>query len=91
MKRCALSKRGSSSGPGVFTLILRVKIKLFTVNIFGGAKLFTVGCGEWFLRLSLPPMNNFGATIRDAGQKGWTGGWRNRSAELHSAFPQESR
>jgi hypothetical protein len=29
----------------------------------GGAKLFTVGCGEWFLRLSLPPMNNFGGTI----------------------------
>jgi hypothetical protein len=47
----------------VFTWIVRVKVKLFTVNFLGGAKLFTVGCGEWFLRLSLPPMNNFGGTI----------------------------
>jgi len=37
---------------------------LFTVNLFGGAKLFTVGCGEESLRLSLQTMNNFGATIR---------------------------
>jgi hypothetical protein len=43
---------------------MRVKVKLFTVNFLGGAKLFTVGCGEWFLRLPLPPMNNFGGTIR---------------------------
>jgi hypothetical protein len=48
----------------VFTLILRVKVKLFTFNFWGGAKLFTVGCGEWFLRLPAPPMNNFGGTIR---------------------------
>src|SRR5205085_12213368 len=28
------------------------------------AKLFTVGCGESWRRLSSPPMNNFGPTIR---------------------------
>jgi hypothetical protein len=49
----------------VFTLILRVKVKLFTFNFWGGAKLFTVGCGEWFLRLPAPPMNNFVGTIRE--------------------------
>jgi hypothetical protein len=53
----------------VFTWIVRVKVKLFTVNFLGGAKLFTVGCGEWFLRLSLPPMNNFGGTIRKPRQR----------------------
>jgi hypothetical protein len=53
----------------VFTWIVRVKVKLFTVNFLGGAKLFTVGCGEWFLRLSLPPMNNFGGTIRQQRQR----------------------
>jgi hypothetical protein len=47
-----------------------VKVKLFTVNFLGGAKLFTVGCGEWFLRLSLPPMNNFGGTIRKRKRRG---------------------
>jgi len=44
--------------------MLRVKVELFTVIFLGGAKLFTVGCGEWFRGLSLPPMNNFGGTIR---------------------------
>ncbi|HZM06304.1 MAG TPA: hypothetical protein VFC44_25165, partial [Candidatus Saccharimonadales bacterium] len=54
------------------TWILRVKITLFTVNLFGGAKLFTVGCGEESLRLSLQTMNNFGATIRQKhGAKIW--------------------
>jgi hypothetical protein len=32
----------------VFTWILRVKVELFTAIFFGGAKLFTIGCGEWF-------------------------------------------
>jgi hypothetical protein len=50
----------------VFTWIVRVKVELFTANFLGGAKLFTVGCGEWFRRLPLPPMNNFGGTIRAA-------------------------
>ena len=48
----------------MFTWILPVKVELFTVIFSGGAKLFTVGSGEWFQRLSLPPMNNFGGTIR---------------------------
>jgi hypothetical protein len=30
----------------VFTLNVWVKVELFTVNFFGGAKLFTVGCGK---------------------------------------------
>jgi hypothetical protein len=41
-----------------------VKVELFTVIFFVGAKLFTVSGGEWFQGLSLPPMNNFGGTIR---------------------------
>jgi hypothetical protein len=51
----------------VFTLILPVKVELFKVMFLGGAKLFTVGCGECFRGLSLPPMNNFGGTIRFLG------------------------
>jgi len=64
VKRRTFRAQHSSSGPGVFTWIVRVKVKLFTVNFLSAAKLFTVSCGEWFLRLSLPPMNNFGGTIR---------------------------
>ena len=48
----------------MFTLILQMKAELFTIIFSAGAKLFTVGCGEWFRGLSLPPMNNFGGTIR---------------------------
>src|SRR5207237_9946233 len=39
------------------------------------AKLFTVGCGESWRRLSSPPMNNFGPTIRVATQELPWGGW----------------
>jgi hypothetical protein len=45
VKRRAFRKQDSSSGPGVFTLKLLVKIELFTIKIFRGAKLFTAGCG----------------------------------------------
>jgi hypothetical protein len=37
---------------------------VFTIGIVRAAKLFTVGCGERFQRLSSPPVNNFGVTIR---------------------------
>ena len=47
----------------MFTWTLRVKMELFTAKFFGGAKLFTVGCGE-LAGLSSPAVNNFGGTIR---------------------------
>jgi hypothetical protein len=34
------------------------------VGIACAAKLFTVGCGERFQRLSSPPVNNFGEATR---------------------------
>ena len=55
-----------------------------------------VGCAESRCpRLFLsPPQSTLGVNGTGkpgAGQKGWTGALRNRSAELHSAFPQKFR
>ena len=47
----------------MFTWTVRVKAGLFTAKFFGGAKLFTAGCGE-LVGLSSPSVNNFGGTIR---------------------------
>jgi hypothetical protein len=43
---------------------LAPKGKLFTGFIVRDAKLFTIGCGERFRRLSSPLVNNFGKAIR---------------------------
>ncbi|MEI7538835.1 MAG: hypothetical protein WCJ76_16565, partial [Comamonadaceae bacterium] len=54
----------SSSLPGVTVEPLAPKLNLLTVGIARAAKLFTVGCGESFRRLSSPPVNNFGEATR---------------------------
>ena len=49
---------------GVTAELLALRQRLFTSRRGRRAKLFTVGCGERFRRLSSPPVNNFGSPIR---------------------------